>query len=232
VPAHTRLLVLDLDYLVFDCAPVKIQALRQSLIAFADSIPQSVRLPDAFDAEEGYREHGFRWTQFLEIGLDEERLSELQRVYAIQEERLLDSGAGSVFPGLTELLERCRRQGLQLAIGADASRDYLMSVSDRHRLHDLFSLALCTEEFGVGSADEMLTEIIHHHEVNPSETVVLGTRPAMFQAAHRLDVVTIGCGWAIQRHDGLAEADFRSLTLSALEPALEEADDLSSRYLA
>jgi len=232
VPAHTRLLVFDLDYLVFDCSPVKIQALRQSLIAFAESIPQSVRLPDAIDAEEGYRDHGFRWTQFLEIGLDEERLSELQRVYSIQEERLLDSGAGRVFPGLTELLEQCRRHGLQLAIGADASRDYLMAVSDRHRLHDLFSLALCTEEFGVGSTDEMLAEIIHHHEVNPSETVVLATRAAMFQAAHRLDVVTIGCGWGIHRHDGLAEADFRSLTLSALEPALEEADDLSSRYLA
>jgi len=232
VTGHIRLLVLDLDYLVFDCAPVKIQALRQSLIAFADNIPQNVRLPGTIDAEDGYREHGFRWTQFLEIGLDEERLSELQRVYHIQEERLLESGVGRVFPGLGPFLEVCRERGAALALGAEASREYLLAVSDRHGLDDLFGLALCTEEFGVGSADEMLGEIMHHHEVNPSETVVLATRPAMFQSAHRLDVVTIGCGWGIHKHDALAEADFRALTISGLEAALHEADDLSARYLA
>ena len=47
-------------------------------------------------------------------------------------------------------------------------RSYLMAVSDRHRLDSLFDLSLCTEEFGVGSADEMFAEIMHYHEVNPS----------------------------------------------------------------
>ena len=50
---HLKLLVWDLDYLVFDCSELKVTALRQSLIALADSIPHSVRLPDAIDAEGG-----------------------------------------------------------------------------------------------------------------------------------------------------------------------------------
>src|SRR5262249_15170498 len=123
---HLRLLILDLDYVVFDCAPVKLRALRQSLIAFADSLPHSVRLPDAVDLEEGYGEHGFRWAQFLEIGLDEERRSELQTVYRLQEQRLLDEGAGDLLPGLREFLAGARRAGVDLALGADTTRDYLM----------------------------------------------------------------------------------------------------------
>jgi len=229
---HIRLLLFDLDYLIFDCSALKIRALRQSLISFAEAIPQDIRLPDAMDAEEGYRDYGFRWTQFLEIGLGEERLSELQHAYRIHEDRLLEAGVGEIYPGIYELLEKCRESGLALALGAEASRDYLLEVSDRHRLDRMFRIALCTEEFGVGSTDEMLEEIMHHHEVNPSETVVLGTRPAFFQSAHNLDLVTVGCGWGLHRHDRLIEADFKALTIASLQTALQEADRLAARYSA
>ncbi len=229
---HIRLLVLDLDYLIFDCSMLKVRALRQSLISFADNIPQSVRLPDHMDVEEGYRIHGFRWLQFLEIGLGEERLAELQHAYRIHEDRLVNAGAGQVFPGMTESLASLRRNNVMLALGADASRDYLLAVCDRHELEGVFDIALCTEEFGVGSSDEMIEEIMHHAEVNPSETLVLGTRPSFFEAAHNLDVLTIGCGWGIHQHDGLADADLQSLTLAQIFPAIQRADELAAQYSA
>ena len=106
-----------------------------------------------------------------------------------------------------------------------------MTVSERHQLEDLFEISLCTEEFGVGSADEMLDEIMHHAEVNPSETLVLGTRTPFFEAAHDLDVLTVGCGWGIQTHSGLEEADFQALTLAQLYPVIRKADELSTQYL-
>ena len=229
---HIRLLVLDLDYVIFDCSMLKVRALRQSLISFAEAIPQSVRLPDHMDVEEGYRMHGFRWIQFLEIGLGEERLAELQHAYCINEDRLVEAGAGQMFPGVTESLCGFRRNNVMLALGADASRDYLLSVSDSHHLEGLFDISLCTEEFGVGSTDEMLEEIMHLAEVNPSETLVLGTRPSAFQAAHNLDVLTIGCGWGIHQHDGLADADLQSLTLAQIFPAIQRADGLAAKYSA
>jgi len=228
---HIKLLVFDLDYLIFDCSSLKVRALRQSLISFADTIPQSVRLPDELDAEEGYRAHGFRWPQFLEIGLGEERLWQLEQAYSIHEERFLEAGVGQLYPGVEQFLLGCRRADIQVALGAEASREYLLAVSDQHRLDNVFGIALCTEEFGVGSADEMLEEIMHHAEVHPSETVVLGTRPAFFQSAHNLDLLTIGCGWGIHKHDGLAEADLQSLTLKSLPSAIVEADRLSAQYL-
>jgi len=232
VLSNIRLLVLDLDYLVFDSAALKLRALRQSLISFADTIPQNVRLPDAMDAEEGYRDYGFRWTQYLEIGLGAERLAELQQAYRIHEERLIEAGVGQIYPGLKELLEHFRRENIDLALGAEARRDYLLAVSDRHELDSVFQTVLCTEEFGVGSIDEMLGELMRHHEVNRSETVVLGTRPAYFQAAHNLDLVTVGCGWGLHRHHRLGDADFQANTLSHLKSALQEADNLAARYLA
>lgn len=221
---------MDLDYVVFDCAALKVQALRHSLISLADSIPQNVRLPDVADAEEGFRDHGFRWPRHLEIGLDEEGLEHLQQAYELNQDRLIESGVGKVFPGIREFIMECRKSGISVALGADASRDYLLSVTERQQLDPLFDIALCTEEFGVGSADEMFDEIMHHAEVNSSETLVLGTRPRFFQAAHNLDLLTIGCGWGVRQHGGLMEADLQALTLSQLASALQKADALASRY--
>lgn len=227
---HIRLLILDLDYLVFDCALLKVQALRQSLISLADSIPQNVRLPDAMDAEEGFREYGFQWTRHLEIGLDEESLENLQQAYSLNEDRLVEAGVGKVFPGVEEFIMNCRKSNVAVALGADASRDYLLSVTDRHQLDSLFQIAFCTEEFGVGSADEMMEEIMRYAEVSFSETLVLATRPRFFQAAHNLDLLTVACGWGLHEHRGLAEADLQSLTLSQLYPAIQKADQIASQY--
>jgi len=226
---HIQLIILDLDYVVFDCSRIKVQALRQSLISLADIIPQNVRLPDATDAEEKFRDHGVQWMQHLELEMGDENLEHLRRAYELHENRLVDAGVGSVFPGLQEFVAECNRQGLSVALGAEATRDYLLSVSDRHQLEAMFQISLCTEEFGAGSSEEMLEEIAHFVEVNSSETLVLGTRPGLFEAAHNLQMLTIGCGWGIQQHKTLAEADLQSLTLAQLYPAIQKADQLAFR---
>jgi phosphoglycolate phosphatase-like HAD superfamily hydrolase len=227
---HIRLLIFDLDYLVYDCAILKVQALRQSLISLADAIPQSVRLPDISDAEEGFRDHGFRWTRFLEIGLNEELLENLQQAYRIHEDRLIENRVGRVFPGIENFIAECRQERTAVALGAESSRDYLLAVNDQHQLDSFFQISLCTEEFGVGDADEMFGEIMYQAEVNPSEALALGTRPRFFQAAHNQDILTIGCGWGIRQQDALSEADLIAQTLSDLMPAIKKADYLASQY--
>jgi phosphoglycolate phosphatase-like HAD superfamily hydrolase len=228
---HIRLLILDLDYVVFDCAPIKVQALRQSMISLADSIPHDIRLPGPADVEEGYRDHGRQWIRHLDMGLDEDKLNDLQQSYVIQEGRLIEAGRSKLIPGVPEFLAHCRQRNLATALGADADRNYLVAVSDRHELDGLFQPALCTEEFGHGGADEMLEEIMRQAEVNPSETLVLGSRPEYLLAAHALDIMTIGCGWGIHQHDALAQADLQVLSLSLLFPAVQKADTLVSEYL-
>jgi phosphoglycolate phosphatase-like HAD superfamily hydrolase len=229
---HIRLLILDLDYLIFDCAALKVKALRESLISFADAIPHDVRLPDAMDAEEEFRDHGRHWTQELQLGLDDASMIQLQSDYRIHEERLVSAGAGRIYPGLTGLLAQCRQNGVSAAIGAEASRDYLMVVSDRHDLDNLFEMVYCAEEFGKGSADEMIDEIMSRAEVNRSETLVLGTRPGFFESAHNLDILTIGCGWGLQCHDALGAADLQTPTISQVYPAIVKADGLAAQYLS
>jgi phosphoglycolate phosphatase-like HAD superfamily hydrolase len=227
-----RLLVFDLDYLIYDCAAIKVRALRESMISFADAIPHDVRLPDAADTEEGFRDYGCRWSQMLQIGLDEERLAELQSAYRVHEERLVTAGLGRIYPGLPELLLSFRRNGLLAAIGAEANRDYLLAVSDRHSLESVFEMAYCAEEFGAGGTDEMIDEIMNRAEVNRSETLALGTRPEFFRSAHNLEVLTIGCGWGLRRHEALDEADFQALTVDQAYPAIENADALAAQYFS
>jgi len=227
-----RLLVFDLDYLIFDCAELKMRALRESLISFADAIPHDVPLPGPLCAEEGFRDHGFRWMKSLEIGLDEERMAQLEVSYREHEQRLVAAGIGRIYSGLPELLQLCGQNGASAAIGAEASRDYLLNVSDRHGLDSLFELAYCTEEFGAGSADEMVEEIMRRAEVNPSETLALGTRLDYFQAAHNIDVLTIGCGWGVHGHEPLRAADLQAFTMAQVYSAIERADAIASRYLS
>jgi phosphoglycolate phosphatase-like HAD superfamily hydrolase len=225
---HIRLLILDLDYLVFDCAFLKDQALKQSLAALRGTISAGVQLPsDRINVEEGFRDHGFRWTRHLDIGLSEEGLSHLQQAYGILENRLVNSGIGKIHQGIKEFIMTCRQSRLAVALGADAARDYMCAVIERHQLDSLFQFALCTEEFGAGNAIEMLGEIMHQAEVNPSETLALGTRPHFFEAARHLDVLAIGCGWGLSSHDGLADSDLQSLSLKQVIPAIERADVLA-----
>ena len=66
-------------------------------------------------------------------------------------------------------------------------------------------------------------------EVNPSETLVLGTRPSMFLAARALDVITVGCGWGLRSRPALKEADLQAPTLANLMHAMERADATAAR---
>jgi phosphoglycolate phosphatase-like HAD superfamily hydrolase len=226
-----RLLIFDLDYLVYDCAALKLRALRESLIPYADAIPHDVGLPDAADVEEGFRELGCRWTQSLQIGLDADRMAQLHSACCSHEERLADAGAGKLFSGVPELISYCHRSGAATVLGAEASREYLLAVSDRHGLDQLFDLAFCTEEFGSGREDEMLDEIMSRAQVHWSETLVLGTRPGSFRSARDLDLRTLGCGWGLQRREALEEADLQSRTLPDAYEAIRQADDLAAREL-
>jgi len=228
--SHIRLLIFDLDFLVLDAVLLKQKALRQSLLSFADSISPHVRLPVAMDVEAGYLEHGHRWIHSLDVGLNDGELEELDNVYRTRELRLLKSGGGGIFRGLAEAIAKYRTGGLLTALGADATREYLMNVSDSHNMEALFGIALCTAEFGRHGADEMIDEIMCMAEVYPSETLALGTRPAFFRAARSQDVLTVGCGWGLQRHEGLAEADMQSPGLAEMNDAILRADQYHTRH--
>jgi phosphoglycolate phosphatase-like HAD superfamily hydrolase len=227
---HIRLLILDLDYLLFDSRALKLKALRQSLVAFADTIPQSACLPDETDLEEAYLQHGLRWLEFLDLGLEEDALTSLQEAYRVYEARLLQAETGGVYPGIPQLLNTFRQSGLTLALGADSPRDYLLEVSDRHGLSDLFAVALCAEEFGKGSVDEMLQEALILGEVNRSEAVALGTRSEYFQAARDLDIASIGCGWGIRHQESLRDAAQRAGTPAELPGILNLLDERAVRF--
>lgn len=225
-----RLLVFDLDYLVFDCSFLKAHALRQSLIAFADDIPQNVRLPDGVDIESAFREHGRRWVRSLELGIADENMEDLEQIYRVQECRLLESGMGRTFPGMIDTIVACRKAGIHSGLGAEASRDYLMAVSDRLELDRFFDFSLCTGEYGLGSAREMLADMLDQAEVNPSEVLVFGTRPSMFEASHSLDLLTLGCGWGLQQKDALETADFLAGNVTQIIPVIRRADDIAAEY--
>ncbi len=223
-----RLLVFDLDYLVFDCAALRERSLRKSLIPFAEQIPQDLRLPDAKDIEEGYQALGSRWVHYLDLGLGQEQLLVLEEAFRVHEANSVEGGGGHVFPGIREFIAVARKERLTIALGAESSREYLMSVCDRHNLDELFDMAFCAEEYGSGSTDEMLEEIMNHAEVHPSETLLLGTRPFCFETGRNLDVQSVGCGWGILRHEGLESADYQAFAIDQLYPLIKQADALSA----
>lgn len=76
----------------------------------------------------------------------------------------------------------------------------------------------------------MIEEIMSRAEVNPRETLALGTRPGFFLAARRMDVLSIGCGWGLRQLDALADADLQAPALTDLFSAIEKADEMAARF--
>ena len=220
-----RLLVFDLDYLVFDCSLIKTQALRQGLISLAEAIPHNAPLPDKLDVQEAFLDQGVSWIDRLELGLDQDAMSNLRQACSIHENRLIESGAGTLYADLENFLLNCQTMGITAALGAEATREYLLAVADKHQLDNLFQISLCTEEFGAGNTEEMLEEIMQIAEVHPSETIVLGTRARAFEAAHAADMKAIGCGWGLRNRGGLKEADLQVAAISQLSAVLKQIDD-------
>ena len=197
------------------------------MISLADLVPHHGVLPGIADVEAGYREHGSRWVKHLDIGLDQQCIDDLVHTYALHESRLVGSDVGRLYPGVEDFLQSCVEADVSLVLGADAKRDYLLEVLERYQLDRLFQIAVCTEEFGIGDTGEMVLEIMRQLEVNPSETLMMGTRPHTFQAAKAVDVLTIGCGWGILQQAALAEADLRSSSISGLDSVIRKADALA-----
>jgi phosphoglycolate phosphatase-like HAD superfamily hydrolase len=133
---------------------------------------------------------------------------------------LAAAGMGGIYPGVLELLATSGRDGRTAALGAEASRDYLLSVSDQQGLDGPFAMAFCTGEFGAGGAYEMIEEIMTQAEVSPNETVVLGTRADYFRAARNLGVLSIGCGWGLHGSQSLTEADAQASMPEQVVPAI------------
>jgi len=94
------LLVFDLDYSVFDCSLIKTQALRQGLISLAEAIPHNASLPDELDVQEAFLSRGASWIEGLELGLDQDAMSNLRQACSIHESRLIESGAGTLYADL------------------------------------------------------------------------------------------------------------------------------------
>jgi phosphoglycolate phosphatase-like HAD superfamily hydrolase len=223
-----RLLIFDLDYLVFDCAALKLRALRHCLLEFADQIPTDARLPDSVDIEECCMAAGHKWVSSMPLGLDESGQIELAECYLLEESRHLESGAGVLFPGIRDLFSGCRDSGLILGLGADSRRDYLMSVSDRLGLDQVFEVSLCTEEYGSGRTEEMFEDILQQVEVLPSEAIILGTRSPYFEAARGMNIPSIGCGWGLQQKKDFSAAVYESPSLAHLVPLIRQADAIAA----
>ncbi len=223
-----RLLIFDLDYVIFDCAALKTRVLRHCLLQFADQIPTDARLPDSVDIEDSYLEAGHEWLSSMHLGLDEAGQLELVRNYLLEESRYLEAGGGLLFHGIRDFIAGCRKSGLILGLGADSGRDYLMSVSDRLVLDQIFDLSLCTAEYGGGSFEEMFEDLMQQAEVLPSETLILGTRSLYFDAARILNISSIGCGWGLQQKRDFSAAVFESPTLAHLVPLIRQADAIAS----
>jgi phosphoglycolate phosphatase-like HAD superfamily hydrolase len=104
-----------------------------------------------------------------------------------------------------------------------------MAILERFQLDTLFQVAACTEEFGMGDADEMMLEILRQAEIHPSETLMLGTRPRTFQAARATDILSIGCRWGIKHPETTAEADLQCRIIPELNAIIRQADALALR---
>jgi hypothetical protein len=76
----------------------------------------------------------------------------------------------------------------------------------------------------------MLVDILRQVEVNPSEALVLGARPTLFEISRGLDLLTISCGWGIHQSGATDSGDFQAAAVADLLPVIRRADSIASQY--
>jgi hypothetical protein len=76
----------------------------------------------------------------------------------------------------------------------------------------------------------MLDDILVHVEVNPSEALVLGTRPSLFEISHSLDLLTISCGWGVHQSEAMEAGDFQASAVADLLAVIRRADLIAAQY--
>jgi len=99
------------------------------------------------------------------------------------------------YPGVPELLQQLRQDGVLLSVATGKSRKGLDRIMKAHGVEPLFHSSRCADETRSKPEPDMLLEILRQHDVEPADAVMVGDTEFDLEMARRAGVPSVGVTW-------------------------------------
>ena len=119
--------------------------------------------------------------------------------------KLLEDGAGELFPFVETTLHRFMNDGIRMALVSNSPSGYFYPVVDRFRLGRFFDAILCMEDRPGKNKADMVREM--QERFRPSRTVMVGDRYVDIDSGKACVCFTIGCAYGFGLDGELDSAD-------------------------
>jgi phosphoglycolate phosphatase len=141
------------------------------------------------------------WKRVMPDGSPEawERANALLLQYELEE---LSEGRGELYPAVAETLRTLRGQGIRLFIASNGLEAYVKSVPQAKGISELFEDKYSAGQYGTSSKDDLVRRLLDAHELNASETWMVGDRSSDVEAGKQNGLFVVGCDYAGFRHEG------------------------------
>lgn len=143
------------------------------------------RLYPGLNADETERMRGAYSAQFMATSADNQR----------------------TFPGITTILEDLHAANRRCAVATGKSRRGLDQALAASRLARWFHVTRCADETRSKPDPRMLTEILAHFNLQPTDAVMIGDTRYDLQMAQAIGMPAIGVSWGVHGEDVLAQYD-------------------------
>jgi phosphoglycolate phosphatase len=133
-------------------------------------------------------------------GLNTEQTVRMREAYSTQ---FMATAANNqrIFPGIPAILEDLHKNGRQCAVATGKSRRGLNAALESSQLGAWFDITRCADETRSKPDPRMLTEILEHLGLEPTDAVMIGDTSYDLQMAHAIGMPSIGVRWGVHADD-------------------------------
>ncbi len=182
-----ELVIFDWDGTLADSVSSIVLAMQQAAAAIQVPVPAAVEvreiiglgLPEAINQ--------------LFPGLPEARYPDLRAAYA--ESYIAQHARIPLFPGVVEMLEALRQQGVRMAVATGKSRLGLDRALNASGMAEFFHATRCADE-GPGKPEPDMTHyLLSQLDVAAGSAVLVGDTAHDLEMARRAGLAAVGVGW-------------------------------------
>ncbi|AKF94134.1 HAD family hydrolase [Brevibacillus laterosporus] len=144
------------------------------------------------------------WDEMLPEA-DEKTRELATELLAKHEEKLLDEGVVSLYPGVVEQLTALHEKGIALFVASNAMDGYVEAICEHFNITHLFTDLYSAGRFQTESKVDLVALLLKTYDVK--QAVMVGDRKSDVEAGKKNHLWTIGCDFGFADSGELKNAD-------------------------
>lgn len=216
------LILLDLDGTLYSSTATTVGAVGKAVSEFNGEFGLTVAVPSEDGILGGIGLAREEYVAAVLPDVPEDHRGRMSDLIWRWEHALVESGHGSLFPGVKKTLAALHHDGYELAVATNAGTGYMDFILDHFEIRELFAETRCAGESGLLNKDDLIVDILGALAVAPKRAVMVGDRRSDIVAARSAGTWAVGCTWGFATRDELTRADRIIDSFPQLHPLVEE----------